>query len=114
MKRKSILDVLCFDGNKDWPAPKPSKRRLTIMSALATGWLPWGIEWHPSLPLANDYGKDMRPIRYEFPLCCGHVMKPAEAQQFVDAGLLTLGTSRHGEDALVITETGKAWLAQNW
>lgn len=83
---------------------KRSKRRVAIMSALATGWLPWGIEWHPALV----------QYRREFILCCGHVMGVKEAQSFVDCGLLTIGTDQHGGDGLVITESGRIWLQRNW
>ncbi len=115
MKRKTIHEVLRFDSAARGPEPKPNKRRLTIMSALATGWLPWGVEWHPSLPLTCDYSdKDFRPIRYEFPLCCGHVLKPREAQEFVDAGLLVEGKTQHGDEGLVITDAGRVWLERHW
>lgn len=86
------------------------------MSALATGWLPWGVQWNPSLTLAHDVS-DKYPfngVRPHFVLCCAHKMAPKEAQQFVSAGLLTAGVDLHGGEALVITEAGKTWLAQHW
>lgn len=83
---------------------KRSKRRIAIMSTLATGWLPWGIEW----------SKALVRHRREFILCCGHVMGVKEAQHFVDHGLLTIGTDHHGADGLVITDAGRAWLEWNW
>jgi hypothetical protein len=94
---------------------KRSKRRVSIMSALATGWLPWGVEWHPSLTLCWDYSdKTLKPISPEFILCCGHVMRVPEAQTFVDHGLLTIGKDQHGKDGLVITDAGRAWLQGNY
>lgn len=104
MAEKPLRELLTFDVTEDPKTVKATKRRLTIMSTLATGWLPWGVEWGAALP------------RYEnhFPLCCGHSMKRAEAQLFASAGLLEPGVDRHGGEALVITEQGKAWLGQNW
>ena len=39
-----------YPGWRTWRAEvaarmKPTRRRLNIMSALATGWLPWGVDW---------------------------------------------------------------------
>lgn len=104
------------DWQKDRAAKiRRSKRRIAIMSALATGWLPWGVEWHPSLTLAWDYSaKTLKPIQPEFILCCGHAMTVREAQLFVTHGLLTIGKTRHGNDGLVITDAGRAWLQFNW
>ena len=100
---------------------KRTRRRLDIMSMLATGWLPWGTRWDhngdaPCLPLSPRSRRDFRPaLRAEYIMCCGHVMKPAEAQQFVDAGLLMAGApDKHGRATLVITEAGKCWLEINW
>lgn len=93
------------EWQKDRAAKVPrSKRRIAIMSALATGWLPWGVEWHPALV----------HVGREFILCCGHVMGLKEAQLFVSNGLLTIGKDRHGSDGLVITDAGRAWLEWNW
>ncbi|KAB0269051.1 hypothetical protein [Microvirga brassicacearum] len=84
---------------------QPTRRRLTILSALATGWLPWGVEWKPYLSLCGN----------EYILCCGHVMGRSEAQVFVDQGLLEAGDpDRFGRPTLVITERGKGWLGSNW
>jgi hypothetical protein len=92
----------------------PSRRRLDIMSALTTGWLPWGVDWRDhrggepvSLPLCKR----------EYILCCGHVLRTKEAQAFVDAGLLMDGGFEEGErgrPTLVITDAGKHWLTRNW
>lgn len=108
-----VIDFAVIDGAE---VPKRSSRRLTMMSALATGWLPWGVEWHPSLTLSHEVSEQypFNPIRPHFVLCCGHTMKMKEAQAFVSAGLLTAGVSRHGDEALVITPAGEAWLERNW
>ncbi len=90
---------------------RPSRRRLDIMSALATGCLPWGVadffepKEHPSLSLCGR----------RYVLCCGHVLERKEAQAFVDAGLLWSGPpDRFGRPTLVITAAGGQWLAANW
>ncbi|MDH2313121.1 hypothetical protein [Methylobacterium brachiatum] len=92
-----------------------SRRRLDIMSMLATGHLPWGVDWHPWLTRSGN----------EWIMCCGHVLKFAEAQAFVTAGLLTpagsgarihnthlIADAKPGD--LVITAAGRVWLQQNW
>jgi hypothetical protein len=87
-----------------------SKRRKNIMSMLATGWLPWGIEWSdrdpvPCLPLVGR----------QYVMCCRHALKAMEAQDFVDAGLLESGPlDWAGRPTLVITDLGKAWLQRVW
>lgn len=106
-----VIDFFVVDGAAE---PKPSPRRLTMLSALATGWLPWGIETHPSLTFSWDENDRGRATGFGFILCCGHTMKPKEAQQFVSAGLLQAGKTRHGEEGLVITEAGQHWLERNW
>lgn len=111
---KSISDVLDFSVSPDAPSPKATKRRLTMMSALATGWLPWGVQWHPSLTFFPAHQSLGARVPHEFILCCGHVMRQKEAQEFVSAGLLKAGTDRHGGEALVITDAGMTWLDKNW
>ncbi len=115
-RAKKMADLIDFTVVEAASEPSPTKNTLTIMSTLATGHLPWGIEWHPSLPLSWDYSKGhpVRACKYEFSLCCGHVLRPREAQQFVSAGLLAAGKTQHGEDGLVITDAGKGWLEKNW
>jgi hypothetical protein len=109
----ALIDFTIVPGA---PEPRPTKNTLTILSTLATGHLPWGIVWHPSLPLSWDYsnGSPVRACNYQFILSCGHTMRPREAQRFVSAGLLAAGKTQHDEDGLVITPTGKAWLEKNW
>lgn len=85
-------------------AVKRTKRRVAIMSTLATGWLPWGVEWFTALTRH----------RRSFILCCGHVMGVKEAQHFVDHGLLTIGADQFDRDGLVITDAGRSWLQWNW
>jgi hypothetical protein len=87
-----------------------SKRRLAIMSMLATGWLPWGVRWDHGDGFAN-----LPLCGRKYIMCCGHVMGEKEAQKFVDAGLLMAGPpDRFGRPTLVITDAGKPWLNQNW
>ena len=89
---------------------KRSKRRIAIMSMLATGWLPWGIRWReedeiPSISFCDN----------EYIMCCGHAMKPKEAQVFVDSGLLMAGVpDKFGRATIIITDAGRTWLSQNW
>jgi hypothetical protein len=89
---------------------KPTTKLINIMSALATGWLPWGIEWRdghalPNLPLCGR----------EYILCCGHTLSRAAAQALVDAGLLRDGGHDiGGRPTLAITEAGRVWLQMNW
>lgn len=88
---------------------RPTKRRKNIMSMLATGWLPWGIDWRHNgvagLPLCGD----------AYVMCCGHELKKKEAQAFVDAGLLEAGPlDRMGRPTLVITPAGRDWLSWVW
>jgi hypothetical protein len=81
-----------------------------MMSMLATGWLPWGIDWRkdegpPRLSLCDD----------EYIMCCGHTWKKKQAQVYVDEGLVARGpTDRFGRECLVITDAGHTWLQQNW
>ncbi|WP_395175066.1 hypothetical protein [Roseibium alexandrii] len=81
---------------------KPTGRLRTIFSALATGWLPWGIEWKPTMSLHKE----------GFILCCDHTLSPAYAGKLAAAGLLELTTDDH--TAVKITEQGRKWLAENW
>lgn len=89
---------------------KPNRKRLNIMSMLATGWLPWGIEWAsdgetPNLPLCDG----------RYIMCCGHTLDAKEAQEFVSAGLLAAGEpDRFGRPTLVTTQSGKVWLQRHW
>lgn len=120
-KPKSMSDLIDFTVVPDAPIPGPSGRRLTIMSALATGWLPWGVQWTPDLQFAWDYSDthpqsdiEPRPQNYRFILSCGHVMRIKEAQMFVSAGLLQAGHNHRFEETLIITDAGRAWLERNW
>jgi len=88
---------------------KPTRRRLNIMSMLATGWLPWGVKWSapgeiPSLPLSGT----------KYIMCCGHVLRRKEAQEFVTAGLLTAVNRNDSRPALGLTAAGLIWLQGNW
>jgi hypothetical protein len=87
---------------------KPTRRRLNIMSTLATGWMPWGVKDEP------DSGK-MPLCTNEYIICCGCTMKPKEAAEFVEKGLLQPGEpDRFGRPTLVITEAGRSWLGWHW
>ncbi|MGO1079933.1 hypothetical protein [Inquilinus sp. CA228] len=89
------------------PTIRYSRRRVAIMSMLATGWLPWGVRWDEqdgfaNLPLCGN----------EYIMCCGHAMGRKEAQRFVDAGLLQAGPNdHHKRPTLIITEAGRRWVA---
>jgi len=93
---------LSFQARIQASGIKRSRRRLNIMSALATGWLPWGVEWSKEITM---HGR-------EYILCCGHTMRAKEAQAFVDAGLLMAGGGV--KPSLVITDAGREWLKLNW
>lgn len=81
---------------------KPTRVKLTIMSALATGWLPWGVEW--------PYGVSRSGKGYA--LCCGHTLSAAAADAFIAEGLLK---AKEGEEhKLEITDAGRQWLGRNW
>ncbi|AKR55717.1 hypothetical protein XM25_07885 [Devosia sp. H5989] len=113
-----MADLIVFEPLADAPTIKKSGRRLTIMSTLATGWLPWGIKWDASLTFTCDFSRSdltpLKPVNYHFVLCCGHTMSLREAQAFVSAGLLHAGRAHHGGEALVITDAGRTWLGRNW
>lgn len=89
----------------------PSRRRVNIMAALVTGWLPWGVDW-------REPGTDRAVLSLcgrDYILCCGHVLKPGEARKFVAAGFLKDGgTDRHGQVALVCTDAGRVWFGVHW
>ncbi|NIJ40374.1 hypothetical protein FHS78_000644 [Parvibaculum indicum] len=102
----------------------PKKKYLTILSALATGWLPWGVQRRTTELVLLD-GSDgwidpfsarrvgRRPA--SFGLCCGHDLSLKEAEAFVEAGLLERFVREvDGRECLRITESGKRWLADNW
>lgn len=115
----TVGSSLAMPGASSWYADirkrvTPTKRRIAIMSALATGWLPWGVQWDAYLPLVWSLSDKGRPTKPEFILCCGHVMRPKEAQLFVDNGLLKLGEPQGGRDTLVITPAGRTWLQFAW
>jgi hypothetical protein len=102
---------------------KPNKMRLNIMSALATGWLPWGVQWfsgkEPALSWikSTDWPKSdgtSHRLPGRFALCCGHTLRPKVAQEFIDAGLLEAGPPVEGVPSLIITEAGRVWLSENW
>lgn len=73
------------------------------MSTLATGWLPWGVEWSKEITM---HGR-------EYILSCSHVLGAKEAQAFVDAGLL-MASADSVKPGLVITDAGREWLKLNW
>ncbi len=82
-----------------------SRRRLDMLSTLATGFLPWGTPWEPFLSLCGG----------EYILSCGLVMKRAEARLFIEKGLLAPGApDNFDRQTLVITEAGRLWLKMNW
>lgn len=81
---------------------KPNRKKLTIMSALATGWLPWGVAW--------PYGVSRSGQGYA--LCCGHKLSAAAAAAFIAAGLLKAQADEPRK--LEITDAGREWLARNW
>lgn len=83
---------------------KPTRKRLHILSALATGWLPWGVKW--------PYGLSRHGSRWI--LCCGHTLSFAQAQALVAAGLLIECKNFRDENALAITKAGKIWLQSHW
>jgi hypothetical protein len=88
-----------------------SKRRIAIMSALATGWVPWGVDMRQR---GRVYA-DLPLCRREYVLCCGHVFGRKEAQLFVDTGLLMPGPpDLFDRPALIITDAGRVWLQMNW
>ncbi|BAQ50371.1 hypothetical protein [Methylobacterium aquaticum] len=80
-----------------------SRKLLVILSTLANGALPWGVEWERFIPRHGD----------EWILCCGHVLGFKEAQAIVSAGLLTLCASGPS-GSLTITPAGREWLVRNW
>lgn len=92
--------------------PRPSERRLAIMSLLATGWRPpWGVNWAeaggetPNLPL----------VGHRWLMCREHALSRREAREFAEAGLLAPGEpDSMGRATLVITEAGRLWLRANW
>ena len=81
---------------------KPNRKKLTIMSALATGWLPWGVQWPHGV---SRHGQG-------YALCCGHTLSPAAAAAFIAAGLIISKPSEPRK--LEITDAGRQWLARNW
>ena len=89
---------------------RPTRMRLNIMSALTTGWLPWGVKFWE----ANET-PEITLCGREYILCCGHVLREKVAQQFTDAGLLTAGQrDKFDRPTLVITPAGREWLTAGW
>lgn len=89
---------------------RPSARRRNILSYLATGWLPWGVPW-TRLP---DGRGCLIWSGWDYPVCCGHVVKPREAQDMVCAGLVEAGPAIEQRPTLVITKAGREWLTAVW
>lgn len=94
---------------------KPNRRSLNMMSMLATGWLPWGVDWQ-GLPVEDQppppfIALDSDGRRYV--MCCGHSWTRREAQAMADAGLVAPGWWTDAP-VLTITEAGRIWLAENW
>jgi hypothetical protein len=81
---------------------KPTRVKLSIMSALATGWLPWGVNWQRNL------GYDGKTAS----LCCGHTLSRNETAAFLAAGLLR--PEADDPNRLEITDAGRQWLGRNW
>ncbi|MGY0793111.1 hypothetical protein ACW7BJ_27410 [Azospirillum argentinense] len=81
--------------------------RLIVMSALATGYLPWGEK---AFPNQKTPCLSLKSGRYPVAACYAFTIETA--QTFVDAGLL--GPAEGSGEALVITETGRMWLLENW
>lgn len=85
----------------------PDWNRLVVLSALATGFLPWGEIAFPTqlAPCIQQRGG-----RYPVSSCFSFTIETV--QIFVDAGLLA--PAEWSPDALVITEAGRLWLMENW
>lgn len=81
-----------------------TRMRLDIMSTLATGWLPWGVEWSPYITRCGN----------EWTLCCGHTLKFRDVSHFVTCGLLEECFDEANRQALRITPAGREWLIANW
>lgn len=94
-----------------WRVPYPRQTELNILSYLASGFLPWGLDmrrWG-----AADISKHGR----KWIMCCGHTLTLKRAQVFVDAGLLMPGppdARKDGKPTLVITPAGKEYLQLWW
>ena len=92
---------------------KPTTKILTIFSAMATGYLPWGVKLRET-----DLTRSGRTRMFEYgdkpphswPLCCGFVFTDEEVEILLQAGLLT----QIGKDKMRLTAQGKQWLADNW
>jgi hypothetical protein len=81
---------------------KPTRVNLSIMSALATGWLPWGVNWQRNLAFDGKTAS----------LCCGHTLSRKETAAFLEAGLLRAEAGK--PTRLEITDAGRQWLGRNW
>ncbi|KAF0135480.1 MAG: hypothetical protein FD152_1321 [Xanthobacteraceae bacterium] len=87
-----------------------TRRRVAMMTMLATGWLPWGIEWKP--PLAAKPRMPKSNGRYV--MSCGYSIGRAEAQRMIAAGLVVIEKDEGGRDALVLGPNGQQWLKEYW
>lgn len=87
-----------------------TRRRVAMMTMLATGWLPWGIEWKP--PLAAK--PRMPKVDGRFVMSCGYRIGGPEAKRMVAAGLVLVEKTEDGRDALVLGPNGQSWLQEYW
>lgn len=94
----------------------PTPKLMNILYALANGRLPWGVDWHPYIPLCAGLIDDETNEEYEgYVLCCGHTIKHhTESSPLVGAGLLLAGVpDKHGRPTLIITKAGRAYLDEH-
>lgn len=91
------------------PPIKPTKRLVNLMVTLATGFLPWGIDWRHKMDDGSLQCGIQRHSGRDFILCCGHTFKPATIMALVRRGFLTRGKKRDGTAELIATERGKRW-----
>ncbi len=91
------------------PPIKPTQLIVNLMVTMATGFLPWGVDWRHkvddgSLQVGIDFHKGHGWI-----LCCEHVYRTPTMMTLVRRGLLTRGVPREGVLQLVATERGRRW-----
>jgi len=92
------------------PVIRHTRRRVAMVTMLATGWLPWGIEWgNPDHPKPR-----MPKVDGRFIMSCGYTMGASEARRMAAAGVVSIEQMSTGREALVLGPNGQQWLQEYW
>lgn len=93
-----------------------SEKLIHMMSALATGWMPWGIQMsEAAFPLCEGSPDDEDGGMPLYIMCCYYTLSVEEAEPLLQAGIVDNGPQdEFGRPSIVITQRGREWLKDVW